>query len=50
MKDWENSVADRAADRAGKHGKEGSKKDIAADKAGLAKMRAAAGKTKKGKK
>lgn len=36
MKDWEKSSMDKAADKAGKHGKEGSKKDVAADKKGLA--------------
>lgn len=36
MKQWEKSSMDKKADAAGKHGKEGSKKDIAADKKGLA--------------
>ena len=47
MKDWERSAADRRADKSGAHGKEGSAKDIAADKRGLAKMRAASAPKKK---
>lgn len=38
MKKYEGSAADRAADKAGKHGKEGSKKDMAADRAAVARM------------
>ena len=47
MKQWEASPMDRKADKAGKHGKEGSSKDRAADKRGLAKYNAAH--SKKGK-
>jgi len=36
MKEWEKSPMDKKADAAGKHGKEGSAKDKAADKKGLA--------------
>lgn len=36
MKEWEASPMDEAADKAGKHGKEGSAKDMAADKKELA--------------
>lgn len=32
MEKWEKSAADKKADKAGKHGKEGSAKDRAADK------------------
>lgn len=32
MKKYEGSAADERADKAGKHGKEGSKKDMAADR------------------
>lgn len=32
MKGWEKSAMDKKADAAGKHGKEGSAKDRAADK------------------
>ena len=32
LKKWENSAMDDKADKAGTHGKEGSKKDMAADK------------------
>lgn len=38
MKQFEKSPADRRADKAGRHGAEGSKKDIAADKRALAKI------------
>lgn len=31
-KKWERSSMDAKADKAGKHGKEGSKKDLAADR------------------
>ncbi len=37
MAQWEKSRMDAKMDNAGKHGKEGSKKDKAADKAALAK-------------
>ena len=40
MKQLERSAADRRADAAGKHGKEGSAKDVRMDKALLAKMNA----------
>ena len=40
MKQYEKSAADRKADKARKHGKEGSAKDIKADKAALAKINA----------
>jgi len=33
---WENSPKDAKADAKGAHGKEGSKKDMAADKKGVA--------------
>jgi len=36
MKGWEKSSMDAKADKGGKHGKEGSKRDVAADKRGLA--------------
>jgi hypothetical protein len=36
MKQWEKSPMDKKADKAGKHGKEGSAKDLKADKKGLA--------------
>lgn len=36
MKQWEKSKMDAKADKGGKHGKEGSKKDMAADKKALA--------------
>lgn len=35
-KQWEKSPMDKKADKTGKHGKEGSAKDRAADKKGLA--------------
>lgn len=38
MKKFENSLMDAAADKAGKHGKEGSKKDRKADAAAVKKM------------
>ncbi len=38
MKGYENSLMDAAAHKAGKHGKEGSKRDKAADKADLKKI------------
>ena len=38
MKEFEKSPQDMAMDKSGKHGKEGSKKDIKFDKALLAKM------------
>jgi hypothetical protein len=38
MKQFEKSAVDRRADKAGRHGPEGSKRDIAADKRALAKM------------
>lgn len=38
MKQFEKSAADKKADKSGKHGKEGSKKDIAADRKMLAKI------------
>ena len=37
MKQWEKSPMDKKLDAAGKHGKEGSAKDKAADKRDLAK-------------
>lgn len=40
MKQYERSSMDRKADKSGKHGPEGSKKDIKADKAALAKINA----------
>jgi hypothetical protein len=40
MKQYEKSSADKKADASGKHGKEGSKKDIKADKSALAKINA----------
>ena len=46
MKDWEASAEDRRQDAA-RGDKEGSKKDKAQDRAGLAKMRAAAKKKAK---
>jgi hypothetical protein len=36
MKGWEKSAMDKKADKAGAHGKEGSAKDRAADRKGLA--------------
>ena len=36
MTQWEKSSMDRKADKSGKHGKEGSAKDRAADKKALA--------------
>lgn len=36
MKQWEKSFMDAKLDKAGKHGKEGSKKDKVADKKALA--------------
>lgn len=36
MKEWEKSPMDAKADKSGAHGKEGSAKDKAADKRGLA--------------
>lgn len=44
MKQWEKSKMDAAADASGKHGKEGSAKDRAADKRDLAKYNALRGK------
>lgn len=38
MKNLERSAADRRADAAGKHGKEGSARDVKADKKLLAKL------------
>ncbi len=38
MKQYEKSAADRKADKVGKHGKEGSSKDMAADRKALAKI------------
>lgn len=38
MKAWEKSPMDRAADKSGRYGKEGSAKDKAADKRMLAKF------------
>ena len=38
MKQFERSAADRAADKAGKHGKAGSAKDIREDRKMRAKM------------
>lgn len=38
MKQFEKSAVDKKADKAGKHGKEGSKKDVRMDKAALAKI------------
>jgi hypothetical protein len=38
MKQWEKSSMDAKADKAGKHGKEGSAKDLKADKKALAKV------------
>jgi len=38
MKQFEKSAADKKADKSGKHGKEGSAKDKAADKAMLSKI------------
>lgn len=38
MKQFEKSAADKKADASGKHGKEGSAKDKAADKKMLSKM------------
>ena len=35
MKQWEKSPMDKKADKGGKHGKEGSAKDRAADKKGM---------------
>ena len=35
---YEKSAADRKADAAGKHGKEGSAKDVKADRAAVAKV------------
>lgn len=40
VKKYEGSVADKRADAAGKHGKEGSKKDMAADRAAVKKANA----------
>ena len=40
MKQYEKSAADRKADKAGKHGMEGSAKDKRMDKAALAKINA----------
>lgn len=36
MQEWEASPMDEKADKSGAHGKEGSKKDMAADKKALA--------------
>ena len=44
MKQWEKSTMDKKLDAAGKHGKEGSKKDMAADKRDLAKYNKSKGK------
>lgn len=44
MKKWEKSSMDRKADKAGKHGKEGSAKDIRMDKKGIAAYNKKAGK------
>lgn len=49
MKDFERSAADRRGDKSGAHGKEGSAKDLAADKRGLAEMRAKSAPKKKGR-
>ena len=38
MKQYEKSAYDKKMDKLGKHGKEGSKKDMAADKAAMKKM------------
>ena len=38
LKKWEKSAADKRADKAGKHGKEGSKKDKMMDKKAVARM------------
>ena len=38
MKQYERSAADKKADAAGKHGKEGSAKDKAMDKAAVKKL------------
>jgi hypothetical protein len=38
MKKYEKSAADKKADASGKHGKEGSAKDMKADRALAAKM------------
>lgn len=35
-KKWEKTAADKKADASGAHGKEGSKKDLAADRKGIA--------------
>ena len=40
MKQYEKSAADERADRNGRHGKEGSKKDMAMDRKALAKINA----------
>ena len=40
MKQYERSAADKKADAAGKHGKEGSDKDKAMDKAAVKKLNA----------
>lgn len=44
MKGWEKSSMDERADAKGKHGKEGSAKDRAADKKGLKAYNAKKGK------
>lgn len=44
MKGWEKSAMDKRADKSGKHGKEGSAKDKAADRAALKKYNAKKGK------
>lgn len=49
LKKYEKSPADARADKAGKHGKEGSKKDMAADKAAVAGINAKANRVLKGK-